>query len=90
MSTVLDEILAGVLDDLAARRASVSLEQVRDQVDAAPAPRDALAVLSAPGGVHLIAEVKRASPSKGPLAEIPDPAVLAAVRANVLLHARDP
>lgn len=78
MSTVLDEILAGVLDDLAARRAAVSLEQVRGQVDAAPAPRDALAALSAPGGVHLVAEVKRASPSKGALADIPDPAVLAA------------
>lgn len=42
-----------------------------------PAP-DALAALSTPGGAHLIAEVKRASPSKGALAQIPDPAVLAA------------
>lgn len=78
VTTVLDQIISGVREDLSARRAEVSLEQLRDRADATPPGPDALAVLSAPGGVHLIAEVKRASPSKGPLAEIPDPAVLAA------------
>ncbi|MCK0113826.1 indole-3-glycerol phosphate synthase TrpC [Ornithinimicrobium sp. F0845] len=77
MSTVLDQIVSGVREDLAARRAALPLEQLRDLARAATDPLDALAALSASGGVHLIAEVKRASPSKGSLAEIPDPASLA-------------
>jgi indole-3-glycerol phosphate synthase len=74
--TVLDEILAGVREDLAEREKQVPLAALRDAVAAAPPPRDALAVLRAPG-VGVIAEVKRASPSAGRLAEIADPAALA-------------
>ena len=74
--SVLDEILAGVREDVAARQEQVSLEQVRDLAAAAPPAIDAYAALRKPG-VGVIAEVKRASPSKGPLADIPDPAVLA-------------
>jgi indole-3-glycerol phosphate synthase len=45
---------------------------------ASPAPLDALAALAPdPRAVKVIAEVKRASPSRGALAEIPDPAALA-------------
>ena len=77
MSTVLDQILAGVRDDLATREGALPLSRVQAAAHATPAPRDALATLSASGGVHLIAEVKRASPSKGALAPIPDPASLA-------------
>ncbi len=74
--TVLDDILVGVREDLAAREAVVPLAQVRDAAAAAPAARDAVAVLRA-SGVGVIAEVKRASPSRGKLAEIADPAALA-------------
>lgn len=74
---MLDQIITGVREDLSARRADVPLEQLHDRVDAVPPGPDALATLRAPGGVHLIAEVKRASPSKGALADIPDPATLA-------------
>lgn len=77
MPTVLDQIISGVREDLTARRGALPLEQLRDHAQAVAGPLDALAWLSAPGGVHLIAEVKRASPSKGALAEIPDPAALA-------------
>jgi len=77
VSTVLDQIISGVREDLAARRAALPQERLTDLAAAAPEPLDALARLSAPGGVHLIAEVKRASPSKGALADIPDPASLA-------------
>jgi indole-3-glycerol phosphate synthase len=73
---VLDEILAGVREDVAAREAEVSLEQIKQQATAAPPPLDAYKALRAPG-VGVIAEVKRSSPSKGQLAEIPDPAELA-------------
>jgi len=74
--TVLDEILDGVRADVAAREEQLPLEKLREIAAAAPAPKDAYAALRAPG-VGVIAEVKRASPSKGHLAEIADPAALA-------------
>ena len=74
---VLDEIVAGVREDVANRAAQVPLEVIRERAAAAPPPKDALAALRAPG-VGVIAEVKRSSPSKGKLADIPDPAMLAA------------
>ena len=73
---VLDDIVAGVREDLAAREALLPLAEVKAAArDARPA-LDALAALRAPG-VGVIAEVKRRSPSKGDLAAIPDPAELA-------------
>jgi indole-3-glycerol phosphate synthase len=78
--TVLDEIVAGVREDLAAREATTPLAEVKAAaLDARPA-LDALAALRAPG-VGVIAEVKRRSPSKGDLAAIPDPAELAGLYA---------
>jgi indole-3-glycerol phosphate synthase len=74
--TVLDEILDGVREDVAAREVEVPLTRVRQAAAEAPPPKDAYAALRAPG-VGVIAEVKRTSPSKGQLAEIPDPAELA-------------
>jgi indole-3-glycerol phosphate synthase len=74
---VLDEIVAGVREDLAVREAQTPLAELKAKaLDARPA-LDALAALRAPG-VGVIAEVKRRSPSKGDLAAIPDPAELAA------------
>ena len=74
--SVLDDIVAGVREDVAAREALAPLAEVKAAArDARPA-LDAFAVLRAPG-VGVIAEVKRQSPSKGDLAAIPDPAVLA-------------
>ena len=78
MSTVLDQIIEGVREDLEQRRAQRPLTQVQERAAEAPSPRDALAALSARRGVHVIAEVKRSSPSKGALAAIADPAALAA------------
>jgi indole-3-glycerol phosphate synthase len=73
---VLDEILAGVREDVAARQQQVPMERIRELVAAAPPALDAYTLLRKPG-VGVIAEVKRSSPSKGALAEIPDPAELA-------------
>ena len=74
--SVLDEILDGVRADLAERQRRVSLEQLKDMARRAPSPLDALAALKAQG-VSVIAEVKRASPSRGAMAAIDDPAALA-------------
>ncbi len=74
--SVLDEILAGVRDDLAARQQQVSMDEIRELAAAAPPALDAYTLLRKPG-VGVIAEVKRASPSLGPIADIPDPAELA-------------
>lgn len=73
---VLDEIIAGVREDAAVREATISLAELEAQLDAAPAVRDPRPAFRAPG-IAVIAEVKRASPSKGALADITDPAALA-------------
>ena len=74
--SVLDEILDGVRADLAERQRHVSLEHLKEMARRAPSPRDAMAALKAEG-VSVIAEVKRASPSRGQMAAITDPAALA-------------
>lgn len=78
---VLDGILVGVREDLAAREARVPLAEVKAMARAVAPPRPVLPVLLEPG-VGVIAEVKRASPSKGALATISDPAALARTYAD--------
>lgn len=74
---MLEQLVAGALDDAAERRSTVPLRAVEAAAaDAAP-PLDALEALAPADRVKLIAEVKRASPSRGELAEIADPAALA-------------
>ncbi|HLI39836.1 MAG TPA: indole-3-glycerol phosphate synthase TrpC [Streptosporangiaceae bacterium] len=75
--SVLDEILDGVRADLAERQRRVSLDQLKEMAGRAPSPCDAMAALKS-DGVSVIAEVKRASPSRGAMADIADPAALAA------------
>jgi indole-3-glycerol phosphate synthase len=74
--SVLDEILEGVRADLPARQRSVPLDRLKEIAGAVASPRDALVALSG-DDVAVIAEVKRASPSKGALAAIANPATLA-------------
>lgn len=76
-NTVLDSIIAGVLEDQAKREAEIPFKEIKAMSLDAPAPRDAYAALSN-NNVSVIAEVKRASPSKGDLASIPEPEELAA------------
>jgi indole-3-glycerol phosphate synthase len=72
--SVLDSIIEGVREDLAARR--LPMAQIAEAMDRAPAANDPLDALLA-NEMSVIAEVKRSSPSKGDLASITDPAALA-------------
>lgn len=78
--SVLDDIIAGVLEDLKEREERVPLSRVKEMETLVPEAKDALGALrNRDGAVAIISEVKRSSPSKGALAEIPDPAALASV-----------
>lgn len=74
--SVLDGILDGVREDLAQREREVSLAELKARVADLPPTLDPRPAFRA-DPVSIIAEVKRKSPSKGSLAEIPDPASLA-------------
>lgn len=69
--------MAGARADAAARRESLPLARLEAAAEAAPEPLDALAFLAPDDTVKIIAEIKRASPSRGSMADIPDPAELA-------------
>jgi indole-3-glycerol phosphate synthase len=74
---VLADLVAGALHDASERRAVRSLAEVERAALDAPAPLDVLSALAPRDRVHIIAEIKRASPSRGALADIADPAALA-------------
>ena len=74
---MLAELTSGALADAARRAESVSLDEIETRARQSSAPRDVYEALAPTDNVKIIAEVKRASPSKGPLADISDPAALA-------------
>ena len=78
MPTVLDGIIDGVREDLAGRRVATPLRELEARAAEAVPPIDPLPSFRAAPGVAVIAEVKRRSPSKGALADIPEPGRLAA------------
>lgn len=75
---MLDEIMRHKRDEVPKRAAMMPLTTLRALAETAPAPLDFVAALRAPG-VSLIAEVKKASPSRGLLCRDFDPARLAQV-----------
>jgi len=74
---VLDDILAGVREDLVGRQLRVDLSTLQELARRRPGALAAESALRDGTAVKVIAEVKRSSPSKGALAAIADPAALA-------------
>jgi indole-3-glycerol phosphate synthase len=80
MADILDRILARKREELDAARAAVPLAEMQSRAAQAPPPRDFVAALRAKiaaGRPAVIAEVKKASPSKGLLRADFDPAAIA-------------
>ncbi|MEI9850726.1 MAG: indole-3-glycerol phosphate synthase TrpC [Sphingomonas sp.] len=65
MSTMLDRILEAKRDEVAARKAATSRADLDARIAAQTPPRGFRAALDAKPGHALIAEIKKASPSKG-------------------------
>lgn len=65
MSTILDKIVAHKRDEIAQAKSARPEAELRAQLKDAPPVRDFFAALAADGPIKLIAEVKKASPSKG-------------------------
>lgn len=66
LTTILDQIVAVQRQEVAQRKEKMPLSELERHIAAQPPPLDFAAALRA-DGVGIIAEVKRASPSRGPL-----------------------
>ncbi|MCP4250415.1 MAG: indole-3-glycerol phosphate synthase TrpC [bacterium] len=79
MQTILDRIVETKRREVAAARSALPLEAMADRARAADPPRDFYAAVAGPArfGIHLIAEVKKASPSAGVIRADYDPVAIA-------------
>jgi len=74
---VLEGLYAGALDDAAKRAELIAISELENAISRRPPAIDALRSFAPRANVHVLAEVKRASPSRGDLAQISDPVALA-------------
>ncbi|MHA6668088.1 indole-3-glycerol phosphate synthase TrpC [Homoserinimonas sp. A447] len=74
---MLADLVGGAREDAASRRLRRSLAEVESAALSRAPAIDAMQALAPAERVKIIAEVKRASPSRGLLSQIPDPAALA-------------
>src|SRR4051812_5626947 len=81
MATILDTILASKRREVAAARERTPERELERRLADAPPARPFRAALERPGGVGVIAEVKKASPSAGVLRADFDPIAIAEVYA---------
>lgn len=79
---MLDELFAGSIADALTRRETAPIEEVEKAALSQTPALDALEFLAPSGQIKILAEVKRASPSRGQMASIPDPAALAKIYAE--------
>lgn len=75
--TILDRIVATKREEVARAKATMPESRLRERAATAPSVRDFLAVLARPGPIRLIAEVKKASPSRGVIRPDFDPVAIA-------------
>lgn len=69
MPTVLDKIVTKKREEIACAKDAISIDVLRSQLADAPPVRSFFDALAADGPIKLIAEVKKASPSKGIIRE---------------------
>ena len=74
---MLFDLYAGAIRDASAREELIPLPQIEKLALLAPAAISAVSHLLNPTNIRVIAEIKRASPSRGSIASIEDPAALA-------------
>ena len=74
---MLEGLYAGALDDAAKRAELIAISELENAISRQPPAIDALGSFAPRANVHVLAEVKRASPSRGDLAQISDPVALA-------------
>jgi indole-3-glycerol phosphate synthase len=75
--TILDKIVASKRVEIEAAKRACPADALQAMLAGAPAPRDFAAALATPDEVSLLAEVKKASPSKGVIREDFDPVAIA-------------
>jgi indole-3-glycerol phosphate synthase len=79
MAGILEKIVATKRQEIELAKTACPLAEIEAAAADAPVPRDFFEALRQPGRVHLIAEVKKASPSRGVIREDFDPLQIARI-----------